>query len=1489
MPVDTSPLSAISNMPGPAKVGLAAAGGAGILAVVYLMTNDAKVIAIVAVGMVLVSALVCLWRWFVGWSRKRKAAPLERAILDNTSANPNSISEPARRARLDDLRRSFETGVAKFKDSGKNIYSLPWYLLVGEPGSGKTEAIRHCNVGFPPGLQDQLQGAGGTLNMNWWFTNHAIILDTAGRLMFEEVAPGETSEWREFLQMLQRGRPNCPINGMLLVVPADSLIRDTADSIERKAGKIAQQLDSIQRTLGVRFPVFVVITKSDLINGFREFFDGLTDPQLQHQMLGWTNPNPLDVPFSPDQVEGHLKVVAKQLARRRQGLMLDPVNTEDPNGRRLDQVDALYAFPESILQIAPRLRRYLEMIFVAGEWSPKPLFLRGIYFTSSMREGSALDAELAEALKVPVESLPEGRVWERDRAYFLRDLFVQKVFKEKGLVTRASNTKQLQRRRKLAVMVTAICSIMILLGLTWFGAASLKKHIGDEREHWMATDVNFTDEQDGKLWKVVAHRIKGGLTEKQTVEAQYKGNTKVKLVDGDEVELVKALHAGYERVQKPIQVPWVFKVADFSGGINPKRIDAYRTLYEQSVLIPLADAARAKMKAETAETWNGKATDALAQFVRMEAYAAGGKPTTSNANPSEPAMAVDGLLRYVVDKDADFEAIAKDRKQLQNVFEWLYGANKDQGQRPWPPASLAGKDSPNGETIATGVKTFRAYWDNQIAGNADRLRAIKALHEALREFRAREDEVAALTKAPRGTVKQYEDLVTDWSKAFAAMQASKGTADQMVKQLEDDGAWPDGQALPDIFDAEVRRIIAEAKKQHDMLLTHLPDQHRDAKVFTDQLKNVQKTIVDSRAAIREPQDVIASDALRKLLPEMDRLYLQKGKGIDDRLNRRYVVHFQAYDRANGQVPGAGNSATGTPELATVGNALAAVDRAQEEAATPILALPGRFTTDPERVKQATETSVTLTDFAGRKRRQDLIEVTLKQVPNTPDAIAEKIAAAADQHPSANHGRIPFAASPDFQKAGDFSKSFSPKAAEAFLTGWRAIGENINGKPGVPSKAKVIAPDALRELYAGTENAAKAYAQAYLDYWTKGVADGVRVSIGSWADYFDPGKEVGAFLVMAELIKINNGQRAALDTLQPLVPTDKLKQDYATAARPLEPPQDAIRGAYQDKADKIMGRWRSLRADVEIARETVLSKKPEDFKNDFVAIPYQEADPIWLRYWGDMSMMLLKTLANECEASSQRALKELQDKYTRFPLARPARNVPVLTPQQVAEARNLLNRFSASTLAVARTADATIGEGGQTNVGPIDDQLRRIRGGSELNQAQRTQIAVMKDIAKAIPEPGVPAAARISILEANLRQPRLEAVKKQHADALWTRVRMYRGNEAIGPECDVNQFGAELGTCGYPDQTFQVRMKFNPADNFLAGNAYVFDPDKHATFPPAGNWVVIGLLHTEGAFTDDGKVWHVQIPIDDKLALFVKLELDKKLAGFPQPNRWPEGR
>ena len=432
--------------------------------------------------MALMASALLAYHKTLAWASGNKSKALAGSIAQHGAAAPNGISSAQGRAKLDAMKRSFEIGMEKFSTAGKDVYSMPWYVVVGEPGAGKTEAIRHCNVGFPPGLQDEMQGVGGTINMNWWFTNRAVLLDTAGRLMFEEVQPGETHEWPEFLKLLRRNRPNCPINGLLLVIPCDSLIKDSEAEIGRKAGKIAQQLDVIQRTLDVRFPVFVLITKSDLLDGFREFFEDM-EPDSQHQMLGWSNPQERDVAFDPGLVDQHIQTVVQRIRKRRLGLLKDPI-PQHGAARRCDEVDALYSLPESFTIAAPRLRSYLEKVFVAGPWSAKPLFLRGIYFTSAMREGAALDLVLAQAIGVSPDALPEGRAWERERAYFLRDLFTEKIFRESGLVTRATNTKKLLRGRKLALYGCGFAAFAAILLFTILSYRQFQQSIGEQSKMW---------------------------------------------------------------------------------------------------------------------------------------------------------------------------------------------------------------------------------------------------------------------------------------------------------------------------------------------------------------------------------------------------------------------------------------------------------------------------------------------------------------------------------------------------------------------------------------------------------------------------------------------------------------------------------------------------------------------------------------------------------------------------------------------------------------------------------------------------------------------------------------------------------------------------------------------------------------------------------------------------------------------------------------------
>jgi hypothetical protein len=708
----------LANLPPPVKWVLAITGiGALIGSGSALTSGKWAFLVMLLILLVVVLGGYLLW---VFWNRKKRNAQLNEDLGGHGKASPRGISDPGQRARLDDMRKKFESGVAEYRSRGKDLYKLPWYVIVGEPGSGKTEAIRHSNVGFPPGMQDEFQGVGGTINMNWWFTNHAVLLDTAGRLMFEKVKPGETSEWKEFHTLLKKNRPNCPINGLFLVIPSDSLIKDSADDIARKAGKIAQQLDVIQRILDVRFPVFVIVTKCDKVIGFREFFDGLTDPQLQHQMMGWSNPDPLDTAFRPELVDQHLDKVLQRLRRRRLGLLRDPVS-ENQSGRRTDEVDSLYALPHTLSTLAPRLRRYLETIFIAGEWSAKPLFLRGIYFSSAMREGSALDEDLAKAIGVPVDDLPEGKVWERDRAFFLRDLFIDKVFKERGLVTRANNTSRMLRTQQLALFVFVFIALAIFLGVAALGKKRLETEVKNRSDIWVAA----TDWSNDKTWKQSIIPREGENYADRAINRLQ--------VNGRDEDLGTFYLKLQESATNQLKNSWM--LAGVADKYNKNSQRAQRIVFEGGVIKPLVEAVRQKMLTPGRASQKSEG-DVLATLIRLEAEC-GGKGT--NAGTIDPELAgnfLASLLSYATGQDRALDATTF--SNLVSSMVWTYSLNET-ARNSWPPAWLSESGKPTDQlAILAGLDRFARAGATALDKQMEDWGAIDAIRNECRRFEEHE-------------------------------------------------------------------------------------------------------------------------------------------------------------------------------------------------------------------------------------------------------------------------------------------------------------------------------------------------------------------------------------------------------------------------------------------------------------------------------------------------------------------------------------------------------------------------------------------------------------------------------------------------------------------------------------------------------------------------------------------------------------------------------
>jgi hypothetical protein len=1508
----------IRNQPSPWW--LAMGGGGGTLTYLFYRFWGTDAFWIVLVGSLAVGFAVAGYAWILKRGEKRKARGFEEGVGNQVGKAPTRISDTTQRARLDDLRKRFLDGVRKLREAtGKDLYELPWYLLVGEPGSGKSEAVRprHSGLPCPPGMQDEFQGAGGTINMDWWFTNEAVILDTAGRLMFEELPPGMVSEWQEFLRLLRSNRPNCPINGALLVIPADSLIRDTTDQVNVKAARIAERLAMIQKLLGVRFPLYVVITKSDLINGYREFFDNIADPEGQRQILGWSNPASLDEAFNSQDIGRHLETLAARLRRRRLGLLLDPVNTENPSARRTDQVDALYSFPESLMRLAPRLQLYLEKLFFGGPFAAKPLFLRGVYFTSAMREGSALDDELAEVLGVPVESLHDGRVWERERSYFLRDLFVNKVFKEKGLVTRAARAGGQYRRRKAAVVGAGLAAVALLAALTLYFFAQFDKSLGERHSYYHAA-ANDRHWYEGYWHPVV--RLEEGL------------NPSPVLVEGAKLRPARFHRKLVDINSEKVDPPWIFFLsATLSDDLNDRCREAERILFERGVLYPLVDAARKRMANPKRPPWRearsdrkpdpplpqgtptpdkaNLATETLIQLMRLEEH------------PGElPAPeALDHLCEYVLDgasgegKTAgeggeqvkqgypdyikEDDAGQSDRKAIAEAFLWIYPPDNYR-DKPWLAKGLA--TDPAAGAIRQGATGFIKYWSPERLQGSGRMADLSALAVALGQFDTAEERLLKVFEPfPRDALKQgavHAKALAAWNEAHKELLAKREAVDKGVGILGADALLVAyGKAYEDSLNPAreaYRRLLgpdfpgdpgpkpnpagraaepskaAEAPARAARAAPAPAAKPGTAETIASAKEDPKKACASAKQDLKMAWESLA-DCFKSQGPQEARLREFDSRFLDrilvgDPSSRLYYHRCKMYRIASGAFQQ-------LPDQAEVGAQARAVAEFANNGLTAIRALD-RAAGERWRVPEACKVSQEEVRLLAGGRLFAAFDAGLKQVlPKDLKELNERIKALAAGDPVRNFPEIPLVVLPEPQPRPEYS----PAGAAAYFVKWQTLGECLEKEQQeYPDRGELLA------RHAAARDAHLKYIKEYLHYWACTVPEPYCGTVGAdWATWREklPPVSAAVFVKQEDLCR---AMADALDKMLPVVPKE-MKGEWEGARRALEEQRRHLGNrVYLNDRDEAISNWRALGPDAAKARLKILEAQPRAFVKGYVPVPIDAAvesgDAPALPfvefvdgYWLHLAMESLRLVGRDWKVGFDQQIETFLKQYGRFPLALPVDQGPWLTPAQVEEARKTILAFGQQ-----EWSKETLGGGAKTDRPKVDallELLRRFPVASKEQEKSLEQLRKMQRVLEALPQEGQ--AATCDVCWPGLRD-QVSNAQKVGKDFVGSYYRFVRvGEQEISTEADTEKVLLE-----------KVQSVGDPGPR-----AFVFRPLKASTEGEGmqvffeAPWAILKMALL--GESEDGKTWTSTFVTNQTPGLVFTVRI--KFAGaLPVKRDWP---
>ena len=836
-------------------------------------------------------------------------------------------------ATLSERLKDAFAALRKARIGGKSrgyLYQLPWYMFIGPPGAGKTTALTHCGLNFP--LADThgplaVRGVGGTRNCDWWFTDQAVLIDTAGRYTTQDSNRAvDSAAWLGFLRLLKRYRRRQPLNGVLLAIGlADLAALSEADRLVH-AQTIRRRIRELHDELGVRIPAYVLFTKADLIAGFVEFFDNLGKEERE-QVWGMT--------FPLDDAKDESGTVARfgpefdALLARLNDRMLERVQQEtDLQRRRL-----IYGFPEQLASLRAVAFEFLTEIFRPSRLEARPL-LRGVYFTSGTQDGTPIDrllGAMAGQFGLPRHAL---RAFSgTGRSYFLARLMREVLFGEAGLVSRDPKVERRQRLTQIAAYGTAAVVLLALIG-AWTAS-----YIGNRS---MISAVHAAGIRYGEQYAALAKRgpqdadlvtllpALGTLRDMPGGYEEREKETPLDLTFGlyQGRKLSAAANDGYGRALNDLLLPRLLARLE---GLMQTHLDKLDFLYE-TLKVYLILGRQGPLDRDLVEQWIG--TDI-----------AGAYPGEENKEPREALLAhlhalleyplatvslnmqavqqardiltreplasyvynrimrgavVQSLPQWTVADNAGPEAarvfVLKDGKPLNSgipgIYTWsgfhqifqplLPGVSKDIAEDQW----VLGRDKRGGLVAAVGemnkmrqdvlglyMNDYTLHWDAMLDNIA--LRPFASLAEGASEL-----EVLSLPESPLRDLYHAIDDQTQLSRASAADQAAKEAEKKATtagKRFASFGAYL-ARAGMSADEAQVATILAEAfgkdsttgKPIETRVDEHFRDLHQFVVGGADKSSQLEDTISQLRLIKQNMNEAANSPntgtALSKMLP-----------------------------------------------------------------------------------------------------------------------------------------------------------------------------------------------------------------------------------------------------------------------------------------------------------------------------------------------------------------------------------------------------------------------------------------------------------------------------------------------------------------------------------------------------------------------------------------------------------------------------------------------
>ena len=345
----------------------------------------------------------------------------QKKFVEHIIAQDDLLAQKAKNeeyTRINDLRNRWNAAISFLKKSkvgqfGNPLYQLPWYLIIGETDAGKSSSISNSGLHSVNSEAGPILGVTSTHNCDWWFLDNAVVIDSAGKYAVPVDGKIDEIEWQEFLVQVAAYRRKEPINGILVALPAEKLLDGNEENLFTYAGFISDRVNRLVKVLGARVPIYVLITKCDLIAGFHQFVNILSPEELQ-QAFGYT---------SNIESETHSAVVEKMVESVVNSIHLILFNKTIQSDSK--KCNNMLVFIQNLKLLENRIKKFISAAFDNTTYHER-VILRGIYLSSALQTGNQTSLYKSDIIDT-------GYDFERSKSMFLKNIFKEIMPHDRGL------------------------------------------------------------------------------------------------------------------------------------------------------------------------------------------------------------------------------------------------------------------------------------------------------------------------------------------------------------------------------------------------------------------------------------------------------------------------------------------------------------------------------------------------------------------------------------------------------------------------------------------------------------------------------------------------------------------------------------------------------------------------------------------------------------------------------------------------------------------------------------------------------------------------------------------------------------------------------------------------------------------------------------------------------------------------------------------------